>query len=579
MSGGRGGRQPDIGWTYGRPIPDNRFGSICNLCGHVLRSGGVTRLKEHLAGGYRNVVDCPKCPQDVREQMRTILKKNVKTKDERHAREREIREELGRPPYAGEDDVVDLDNDDDPEYRRAIQESIRDQWERDQDRRWDTSRPRFEGSIHERGGGSGAGGSGARESVKGGSGEGSRRGGIWGMGRSSSMRVPDLPSDPRMYKEAGGTQKKIKEMFSGGDVRKKVEKFIAKFFIYDQIPANAAASPHFKNMISEVQRGGEGVQPPTPAQIMGKYLDDEHAEMKTYVDSYRQSWEMYGCTVMCDGWTGPTKMLIINFMVYSRGRAVFLKSIDASSKIKDFNYIYKLMHNVMQDVGRRNIVQFVTDNGSAFVKAGKDIQSKYHMYWTPCAAHCIDLMLEAIGDRPSVKTVITDARLITNFVYNHSWLLAAMRERCGGDIVRPGATRFATNYIALSSLLKHKQGLRELFASHDYVEWKKRLTKVTYRIEELVLGNSFWDKVRGVVGIIEPIYVVLRMVDNETNPSMGSLYPSIQLMKEAIMVKAPNAYKWVHAIIDDRWERTLSHPLHQAGKYLYGFFFSICNNK
>ncbi|XP_058106924.1 uncharacterized protein LOC131250656 [Magnolia sinica] len=49
---------------------------------------------------------------------------------------------------------------------------------------------------------------------------------------------------------------------------------------------------------------------------------------------------------------------------------------------------------------------------------------------------------------------------------------------------------------------------------------------------------------------------------------MGSLYPSIQLMKEAIMVKAPNAYKWVHAIIDDRWERTLSHPLHQAAYFL-----------
>ncbi|XP_058106460.1 uncharacterized protein LOC131249702 [Magnolia sinica] len=506
MSGGRGGRQPDIGWTYGQPISDNRFGSICDLCDHVSRSGGITRLKKHLAGGYRNVADCPKCPKDVREQMKTILKKNVKSKDERHVREREIKEELGRPPYASEDDVVDLDNDDDPEYRRAIQESIRDQWERDQNRRWDTSRPRFEGSIHERGGGSGAG-----KSVRGGSREGSRRGGIWGMGRSSSMRVPDLPSDPRMYKEAGGTQKKIKEMLSGGDVRKKVKKFIAKFFIYDQIPANVAASPHFKNMISEVQRGGEGVQPPTPAQIMGKYLDDEHTEMKTYVDSYRQSWEM--------------------------GRAVFLKSIDVSSKIKDYNYIYKLMHNVMQDVGRRNIVQFVTDNGSAFVKAGKDIQSKYHMYWTPCAAHCIDLMLEGIGDRPSVKTVITDARLITNFVYNHSWSLAAMRKRCGGDIVRPGATRFATNYIALSSLLKHKQRLRELFASHDYVEWKKRLTKVTYRIEELVLGNSFWDKVCDIVGIIESIYVVLRMVDNETNPSMGLLYPSIQLMKELSWLK------------------------------------------
>ena len=42
--------------------------------------------------------------------------------------------------------------------------------------------------------------------------------------------------------------------------------------------------------------------------------------------------------------------------------------------------------------------------------------------------------------------------VITKFIYNHGWLLAKMRQVCGGDIVRPGATRFAANYIALDSL-------------------------------------------------------------------------------------------------------------------------------
>ena len=49
--------------------------------------------------------------------------------------------------------------------------------------------------------------------------------------------------------------------------------------------------------------------------------------------------------------------------------------------------------------------------------------------------------------------MIHNARKITNFIYNHGWLLAEMRKYCGGDIVRLGATRFATNYIALESLL------------------------------------------------------------------------------------------------------------------------------
>ena len=46
------------------------------------------------------------------------------------------------------------------------------------------------------------------------------------------------------------------------------------------------------------------------------------------------------------------------------------------------------------------------------------------------------------------------ARKITNFIYNHGWLLAQMKKYCGGDIVQLGVTRFATNYIALDSLLK-----------------------------------------------------------------------------------------------------------------------------
>ena len=102
-----------------------------------------------------------------------------------------------------------------------------------------------------------------------------------------------------------------------------------------------------------------------------------------------------------------------------------------------------------KEVGEANVVKIVIDNGSAFVKAEKLLMKKYNVYWTPCAAHCIDLMFEDIGKRESVLDLITNAHKITNFIYNHDFLLAKMRTVCGGDIVRPRATRFATNYITL----------------------------------------------------------------------------------------------------------------------------------
>ena len=99
------------------------------------------------------------------------------------------------------------------------------------------------------------------------------------------------------------------------------------------------------------------------------------------------------------------------------------------------------------------------------MKAGKLLMKKYNLYWTPCVAHCIDLMFEDIGKRESVFDLITNARKITNFVYNHDWLVTTMRKVCGGDIVHPRETRFVTNYIALASLLKKRADLKKIFIS------------------------------------------------------------------------------------------------------------------
>ena len=166
------------------------------------------------------------------------------------------------------------------------------------------------------------------------------------------------------------------------------------------------------------------------------------------------------------------KLSIINSMVYCKGSTIFLKSVDASDNIKDNKHIYGLLKDVIKDVGEANVVQIVTGNGLTFVKDGKLLMKKYNLYWTPCAAHCIDLMFEDIGKQESVSDLITNARKITNFIYNHGWLLAIMRKVCGGDIVRPGATRFATNYIALASLLKKRADLKNIFINDEWASHK-----------------------------------------------------------------------------------------------------------
>ena len=147
---------------------------------------------------------------------------------------------------------------------------------------------------------------------------------------------------------------------------------------------------------------------------------------------------------------------------------------------------------MIKEVGEANVMQIVIDNGSTFVKAGKLLMKKYNLYWTPCAAHCIDLMFEDIGKRESVLDLITNARKITYFIYNHGWLLAKMRNICDRDIVLPKVTRFVTNYIALKSLRKKRVDLK-IFLSDEWASHKFNRTTIGHEVEGLMFNHAYWE--------------------------------------------------------------------------------------
>ena len=63
--------------------------------------------------------------------------------------------------------------------------------------------------------------------------------------------------------------------------------------------------------------------------------------------------------------------------------------------------------------------RLVTDNEASFKAPGHLLMEKReHLFWSPCVAHCIDLMLEDIDFVKSIKETLDDAKLITSFIYN-----------------------------------------------------------------------------------------------------------------------------------------------------------------
>nr|CAN75768.1 hypothetical protein VITISV_032563 [Vitis vinifera] len=123
-----------------------------------------------------------------------------------------------------------------------------------------------------------------------------------------------------------------------------------------------------------------------------------------------------------------------------------------------------------------------------------------------------------------------------------------MRKFCGGDIVRPKATRFATNYIALDSLLKKKRvDLKKLFKSDQWAQQKLNRIKIGQEMEKLMFDHPYWDKVTKVVSLYEPLYVVLLLVDSEVVPTMPFVYDLMQVMKENLIRQ--QAREWMFEII------------------------------
>jgi len=76
---------------------------------------------------------------------------------------------------------------------------------------------------------------------------------------------------------------------------------------------------------------------------------------------------------------------------------MFVKSIDGSNFEKRGEKLFERLDSLVEEIGEENVVQVITNNGINYVLVGKLLEKKNtHLYWTPCAAHCIDLMLEDI---------------------------------------------------------------------------------------------------------------------------------------------------------------------------------------
>ncbi|XP_047335648.1 uncharacterized protein LOC124939189 [Impatiens glandulifera] len=167
-------------------------------------------------------------------------------------------------------------------------------------------------------------------------------------------------------------------------------------------------------------------------------------------------------------------------------------SVPDDVKLKTVDKIFQMLDAIVEEVGEENVVQIVSDNAANYKLVGELLMEKRkRLYWTPCAAHCIDLMLEDFEKKIHVHTLtIQSAKSITS---SRNWKSSSFSSTVDGK-----------------------------------------------KIEAMVIGSRLWSNIITCLKAARPLIKVLRMVDSDVKPAMGFIYEQMDEAKEKIRVNFNN---------------------------------------
>ncbi|RVW62613.1 hypothetical protein CK203_059531 [Vitis vinifera] len=462
----------DPAWEH---VSEERYGNgrralICLYCKKITKGGGIHRMKLHLAGVKGDIGPCKLVPPDVRFRMENSLQEFVNAKKA----------------------TKEAD-----EYRNPYGPNV----------------SQFEGDMAE-----------GEEEVQ----EMQSP-----MAASSGKRKKSTVDKYFAPRNTQGAQPSMRSVLAGKEATWRADMAVGRFFYDACIPINAVNSFYFKPMLDAISAIGPGYKGPNYYQLRINLLKDAKKEVQLLVDSYRAIWAKVGCTIMGDGWTDNRQRTLINFLVYCPEGISFVKSVDASDIVKDATNLFQLFDEVTEWVGPLNVVHVVTDNAANYVAAGRLISQKHkHINWSPCAAHCLNLIFKDIGKMDHVAELVRRAS---------------------------------------KSLHDHKHDLQALVTSKFFVDSRYSKDYKSQVAVSIILDNRFWNDCLIVVNLMSPLMRLLRIVDCDERPSMGYVYEGmyrVRLGIKKLFNYSERLYKPYTEIIKQRWDQQLKKSIHSAAYLL-----------
>ncbi len=326
-------------------------------------------------------------------------------------------------------------------------------------------------------------------------------------------------------------------------------------------PFMHASNPEFRKAILMTSQRGKSytkiVTPRDPSKIQyvdtklpsdwtfrTALLDELDAELREELNVKIHAFDKTtGQSLTSDGWEDVRRRPLLNALAVNPSGAYFIKSIDTSGETKDKEYIAKIMMELIEELGPKNVVTVIMDGAcrSAFPL----ITDKYPwIICMICTPHSLDLFLEDTAkqtsqgpagsgfdfDMSQVSATLNDIRTIIKFITNHQKPLAFFRRiiktadpadlpKGGVELLKPGETRFGTNFIAAQRAFALRPFLESLMTDSAYRAWvgsqSADVKDNAQTIRELILSENHWRDTELVIKITEPIFSLLRLCDGE----------------------------------------------------------------
>ncbi|GBG73438.1 hypothetical protein CBR_g16154 [Chara braunii] len=193
-----------------------------------------------------------------------------------------------------------------------------------------------------------------------------------------------------------------------------------EFFVENTIPFNVAKSKSFKKF----KLACYGPQPAARCPLLPtgynplrcRLLERLCGRLEKEEQAIRDDWQVTCCTFITDGTTDICGRSLMNYILARRSKPIFVKCEDVSEGDKDAVVVVVGWKRFFRELGLEKITAICIDSFAGNKSAARMLREDpefSQIYWIPCTAHCMDLLMHDICNKEwAAESIVRYAPLI-----------------------------------------------------------------------------------------------------------------------------------------------------------------------